>query len=972
MLYFCNRRTQHLMRATIIVILFLWFHCGNIFPQSASYHFKHYNINSGLSLNTVMTLFQDSKGFIWIGTKNGLNRFDGYDFKIYRRNRSDRNSGPSNSIIYYITEDRSQTLWIATDKGISLYNPLTERFQDFNAKTENGEGIKNTVHRIFIDQQNRVWIHSSNKVYLYTPANDKLSCLNEKFQPFTSVTPSALYVEDNGTAYISFTKYGILQYNAATDRVSFLCSFEYTPTVMSNYKDNQLLVGTMNRGIWTIDKTTKVKNKLPVDEANHSDIYVRDIRRISEKEYWIASESGIYIIRDNNIQHLTHEEFNDNSLSDNATYAVLRDREGGTWIGSYFGGVDYIPAQYSYFENFYPVAYKNSLNGYRVRKMISDKQGNLWIATEDKGLNYYDVNQRTFTPITPYSSPLKVSFTNIQCLNIKDDELWVGTFTKGIDVLNLKTKQQRHYEKSSAPNSLANNEVFAIYTDRNNTTWIGVTTGVFIYDPKIDGFKVFDKVKAHVSDIDEDSQGNIWFTTYHLGVFRYTPSTQEVKNFRYDMDNPESLCYDRITDVFPDSKGRLWFASEDGGFCRFNKENETFTSITTEQGLPSNVIYKMQEDDSHYLWLSTNNGLVKFNPETMAIESLYNSSNGLQCKQFNYNSGTKTADGTLYFGSINGFVGFNPKSFHLNDKPCRVVLTDLYVFNQRVAVGKEYNILTKAMPYENTIRLNYDQSTFGFNFSALSYSAEENGKYAYHLENIEKKWTYTDNANRVSYNSIPPGDYIFRIKYSKDGHTWDGKETRINIHIIPPFWQTTWAYTFYTLLIIGMLFMLIRTYTRKKRRQMEQQLAHQEQQKKEEIYKAKIEFFTSIAHEIRTPITLIKAPLDYIVHSRPDEKEVQENLATMEQNTDRLLELVNQLLDFRKIESQAFVLSPNITDIQELVSSIYNRFIPVAKHKKLNCKRAYRNLPHSNHSTDSQNNIGQPNRRIKVWCGCLH
>lgn len=905
-----------------------------MFAQEGSYYFKHYNINSGLSQNTVMSIFQDSKGFIWIGTKNGLNRFDGHDFKIYQR--GDSLIDLANSMIYCINEDHDKILWIGTDKGISLYDPLTENFSDFNLKTEKQEKVDGCIYKIQIDSQNRIWIRSSNGLFLYKPTENKLYCLNDKFKALATPNPSTLYIDDDGMAYLGFPKIGIFQYNIETDKMSLLCKYANTPTIISGYKEGYLLLGTMNRGIYQIDKKSGALEKFFIKDQENSNIYVRDIKKISDTEFWIGSESGIYILKDNATQHITHEAFNNLSLSDNAIYSILKDKEGGIWIGSYFGGVDYLPTQYSYFENFYPIAYKNSVSGYRVREFITDEKGNLWIATEDNGLNYYDTHSGTFTHINPQSKPLHVSFTNIQCLNLANNKLWVGTFTRGIDVLDLKTKECKHYERTEHPGSLENNDIFAIYTDKNNTTWIGSTTGIYTYDVETDGFRIFEKIKGvFVSDIWEDKDKNIWFATYNRGVIRYTPQTDEIKEFRYDKDDTHSLCYDRITGIFEDSRQQLWFSSEDGGFCLYHESTESFTRITTAQGLPSNVIYKILEDDNRHLWLSTNNGLVSFNLETLSVEALYNLPNGLQSRQFNYNSGIKNLDGTLYFGSINGFVAFNPKNFHPNHNQYSVILTGFYIFNQEVTVSRESNILTKAIPYADKINLNYDQSTFTFTFSALNYSTEGNGKYAYLLDGIDKKWSYVDNSSRVSYNSIPPGNYIFRIKYSKDGHTWNDEETQMKIKITPPLWKTSWAYTLYIVLIIGILFTLIRFYAIKKRKQVEEKLAHQEQQKKEEIYKAKIDFFTNIAHEIRTPITLIKAPLDYILHSHPHEQEINENLITMERNTDRLLVLVNQLLDFRKIESKAFTLSLKVNDVHTLVTNTYNRFVPAAKQKNL-------------------------------------
>lgn len=913
---------------------------GNIFSQQTSLHFKHYDNNSGLSQNNVMSIFQDYKGFIWIGTKNGLNRFDGRNFKIYQR--GDSINDLKNSMIFCIAEDQNKIIWLGTDQGISLYNPITENFSELNLKTDKQEKIEGYVFKIFIDNKNRAWILADQGLFLIDPKKNEMYCLNEKFATTSPAIPCALLVGNDNIAYIGLTNSSIWKYDINIDQSTFLTHINSIPTEICQYKKGQILLGTQDKGIFYVDKETGASEKLFEDKKLNANIYVRDIEKISESEYWIGTESGIYIIKEETVQHITHEKFNNLSLSDNAIYAIFKDKEGGIWIGSYFGGIDYVPKPYSFFENFQPIAYKNSISGYRVREFVSDKQGNLWIATEDNGLNYYNPHTNTFTHISEKTEPLNISFTNIQCLNLWNDKLWVGTFSKGIDVLDLKTNRRKHYEKNDQPYSIKNNNIFAIFTDSRNRIWIGTTNQTYIYVPEIDGFQQFKPLDGvFISDIWEDKNGDIWFTTANTGIIRYNPNNKELKRFHHDKNDINSLCYDRITSVFEDSKQRLWFTSEDGGFCRYNESDETFTRITIKEGLPSNVIFKILEDDNQHLWLSTNNGIVKFNPETMSVEALYNLQNGLQNKQFNYNSGIKAQDGTLFFGSINGFVKFNPKSFRTDPNKYSVVLTGFYILNKEIKADSTSCILPKAIPYSDIICLNYDQATFSISFSSLNYSTEDNGKYAYLLEGLNNEWHYTNNATQISYNSVPPGDYIFRIKYSKDGYEWNNEDTQIKIKIIPPLWKTSWAYILYITLIIGIFYIFARYYVNKKKRLEEEKQKHQEQTKREEIYKAKIEFFTSIAHEIRTPITLIKAPLDYILNSHPNEWEIQENLITMEKNTDRLLVLVNQLLDFRKIESKAFTLSLKIKDINKLVINTYSRFVPTAKQRHLDMTLEY-------------------------------
>ena len=496
-----------------------------------------------------------------------------------------------------------------------------------------------------------------------------------------------------------------------------------------------------------------------------------------------------------------------------------------------------------------------------------------------------------------------------------------------------------HYEKSGNPWSLDNNDVFAICTDSDGTTWVGTSSGALTFAPEINGFKKFDKTSgAFVSDIMQDSEGYIWFTTYNRGVFRYDAKKDEILNFRHEPDNRYSLCYDRIISVYEDSAKRLWFGSEDGGFCRYNRIDGTFSSITADDGLPSNVIHSIIEDDDKHLWLSTNNGLVHFDPTGMKIIDIYNQFNGLPSRQFNYNSGYRTEDGTIYFGSINGFVCFNPEFFKTDSSRHSVIFTDFKILgSEDEDIVDSGHISETAIPYTSSVSLDYRHNSFSIGFSALDYSGKGNGKYAYRLEGAEKTWNYiSDNIPTITYNRMMPGNYTLKIKYSPDGHTWDDNTSNLGIVIKPPFWKTKWASAgiiILTLLSIGAIIIYI-MYRREK--SLQDKLALQEQKQSEEIYKAKIDFFTNMAHEIRTPITLIKIPLDSML-KKPDmdKDEIQENLVTMERNANRLLVLVNQLLDFRKIESNAMSLILKKKNINKIVESAMTDFLATAEQKNI-------------------------------------
>ena len=929
---------------TVSRIFFILVLCmtGNLYKVSGEelqYNFKHYDISQGLSQNSVMALHQDSKGFIWIGTKNGLNRFDGTCFRNFLR--GEKSGDLQNSMIYSISEDSSGKIWVATDAGIEIYNPFTEKFTHFDAMTGNGNMINGAINKIIVDKKDNAWILSGDNLFRYSIQSDTLIRLNEGLADHTGFRPKTIFKDEiQGLLYIGVPVDGLFAYDPETDRYTHIASCPHTPTDICIYKRHFALMGTINHGVYLINLASGESRRMNIGDKDRN-MFVREITEVSETEYWIGTEDGIYILRDGVVEHLEHETFYERSLADNAIYAILVDKDKGIWVGSYFGGINYLPEKQPYFTSITPKPSGNSVSGFRVREFAEDKYGRLWIATEDNGLNLYFPEDREggVKFRNTNTGDDFIPFNNIQCLDIDGNNLWIGTFSNGIYILDIDTFKTVHYEKSGNPWSLDNNDVFAICTDSDGTTWVGTSSGALTFAPEINGFKKFDKTSgAFVSDIMQDSEGYIWFTTYNRGVFRYDAKKDEILNFRHEPDNRYSLCYDRIISVYEDSAKRLWFGSEDGGFCRYNRIDGTFSSITADDGLPSNVIHSIIEDDDKHLWLSTNNGLVHFDPTGMKIIDIYNQFNGLPSRQFNYNSGYRTEDGTIYFGSINGFVCFNPEFFKTDSSRHSVIFTDFKILgSEDEDIVDSGHISETAIPYTSSVSLDYRHNSFSIGFSALDYSGKGNGKYAYRLEGAEKTWNYiSDNIPTITYNRMMPGNYTLKIKYSPDGHTWDDNTSNLGIVIKPPFWKTKWASAgiiILTLLSIGAIIIYI-MYRREK--SLQDKLALQEQKQSEEIYKAKIDFFTNMAHEIRTPITLIKIPLDSML-KKPDmdKDEIQENLVTMERNANRLLVLVNQLLDFRKIESNAMSLILKKKNINKIVESAMTDFLATAEQKNI-------------------------------------
>ena len=910
----------------VIVIAFLF---STKSAYSANYYFDHLDIADGLSQNAVTCIHQDKKGFMWFGTKNGLNRFDGYAFRIYSRN--DGFSGLGNSIIYCMAESVDEQIYVGTDKGVWILDNRTGRFRFFDCRLPDGRVLDYTINKI-VFYEKEVWLLTANGIYISEHGSRKLEALEtrlEKVLPISvtyKFTPTDLYT-DGSKIWIAVPFQGIVEYERGKCRLFSLGDNVRATSVIENR--NMLFVGTSSNGLAMIDKTNGKVQFVDVNSAGSSaNTLIRTITNI-DGNIWLGTEDGIFIYDvagkriDDHIVSVTGDFY---SLSNNAVYSIFRDSDGGIWVGTYFGGINYIPKHDIVFEKYYQTSAPGSIKGQRIREIVAEPSGNLWIATEDDGLNYFDSKSRRFRHYSMHTPSIRLSYSNIQCLNLDGDRLWVGYFTKGIDRIDIKTGNVRHYEMSNCP-TLDNNDVFSIYTDLSGQTWIGTSTGVLKYDSDTDSFVQCPEIGVFfISDICQDPGGYVWFATYNVGAIRYNPRDKTCRIFNYNPDDPKSICYNRITTIFEDSKQRLWFGSEDGGFCLYDAKTETFKSIRTSDGLLSNVVHKILEDKYGRLWISTNNGIACYEPETGKIWN-YNTQNGLLSRQFNYNSGVSTADGRLYFGNISGMIAFYPDVVSEKPKELKVTLTDFYLLNRNADIEYRNRKDNKAITYEETIELNYDMSSFNIEFSTMDYSSIETNRYAYMLEGEDKNWVYTS-AHNATYNNLSPGKYVFRVKADNSDGRWNNPETRLNIIVMPPWYMSSVAKFIYALALIASVYFSIRMYIRRIHKKYQLLEHEQEQRRKAEIYSAKIDFFTNIAHEIRTPLTLIKIPLDSILNQGIDSTKATEYLQIIKKNTDRLFSLINQLLDFRKIESKILKLKIEPVNIKSLIVDTLARFRP--------------------------------------------
>lgn len=922
------------------VLIFLLWICAlqTAWAKEHRYYFESFGIQDGLSQNTVNAILQDKEGFLWFGTKDGLNRYDGLSFRQFKYDRTNVYS-LGNNFVTVLYEDINGHIWIGTDVGLYIYYPERDIFERFQVATDEGIQIERSVSAISGDDAGCVWIAvESQGIFFFDLQKGRLTN-HTLYGLGVSANVQSITFDNSGTIWVGL--YGDGLYYSKDYLKTFHPYLLEGKEVFAHQVITKLISGVYNclyigstHGVQELNLTTgKLRNILQTNEKGE-EVYCRDLLMVTDNKLWIGTETGIYIydIHENKYVHLQSSQNDPYSLSDNAIYSLYKDNEGGIWVGSYFGGINFYPNPYTYFEKYYPTSDKDGLHGMRVREFCRDNQGYLWIGTEDGGLNRFDTNTGKFLFFEP-----SVEFTNIHGLCLVDDYLWVGTFSKGIKVIDTRSgKIMRTYEKNESPYSLIDNGVFSICRTTTDEIYIGTMFGLLCYNKDFDGFTRIEELNGcFIYDIKEDYGGNLWLATYANGVWRYDVNQKRWENYLHNTAESTSLPYDKVLSVFEDSHRQVWLTTQGGGFCKFCPQANNFIAYDERHGLPNNVVYQIVEDKSGYFWLTTNSGLVCFDPVAERVRKIYTIESGLLDDQFNYRSSYVSKDGTIYLGCINGFIAFDPKEFTENSYLPPVVLTDFMLFNKEMHAWQQDSPIKKSILFTDSIALHSKQNSFSLRLASLSYQASRMNKLMYKLDGYDKEWNIVQDNPVVSYSNLPYGNYLFRVKGANNEGLWNPKERILHIKILPPFYLTEWAYCLYVFLFIGCSLYIFWYFKQRNSRRHLRQIEKFEQEKEKEIYRTKFDFFTNVAHEIRTPLTLIKGPLENILQRRQVDEETRDDLKIMQRNTERLLNLTNQLLDFRKTESRSYQLNFAECDISRLLRDTFLRFTSTARQKGL-------------------------------------
>lgn len=977
--YFCHMKIKNKYRNFFILVnTLIFFLSVQIFYAQNTVRVEHLLTEDGLSQNDVNTIFQDKKGFMWFGTHDGLNKYNGYEFEYYKPIPNDSESINSN-LIFNVIGDEKDNLWIATTgNGLNYFDKLSNKFIHFvhNEKDENSLS-DNHINAIFLDSKNRLWVSTLKGIdMLDLNDNSELYRFNHiqvsEDYPFKNgshinattffedSTGDLLVGEINGIGRIVKNKKGEFVYENAN------AFFEIRYVSVRCIEEDifgQLIFGTTG-GVLVSRKLGKRRYNINIQAGVFNKIAV------FENQVWLGGSDGVYNFEtDKNTKELvlknrfTYEPNNPKySLSKSSVKSIFIDRTGIVWLGSNGGGVSKIDPNKKQFKFYSKTIEPNSLNSKNIKSIFEDSNGTLWFGTEEGGLNAISKDENDGT----YSSFKKIlldknRLSPIEIVEIKrgnKKELFIGVANYAglytVDITSKNLIENLTYKL----NSEIGKSIFAICQDDSSNIWIGTyNDGIYrwlesgeneykkdiLFNIPTDSTSISNNI---IRDILQDRNGNIWFATGN-GLCKLSKEESIKKNPKFKIyknviGNGKSLSHNYILNIFESSNGELWFGTFGGGLNKYvpskEGEPECFEAYSKDDGLPNDVIKGILEDDDGNLWLSTNGGLSKFNLKSKQIKN-YDINDGLQSNEFGESACFKRKNGELIFGGVNGFNVFLPKDIEDNLNIPETVITKLLIFNKEVKVGEDYEgrtVLEKPIDITKSIDFKYTENSFSFEFAALHYSAPTKNQYAYKLDGFNDDWIYTSSNKRfATYTNLEPGKYSFMVKSSNNDGSWNEKPVELEINIIPPFWRTNFANFIYVLLSFGGL-LLFRKYTIiRSTKKHELELEHLEKENYEEVQRLKLEFFTNISHEFRTPLTLIKGPLDYLkkLDDNTISTDVREQHELMSKNTNYLLRLVNQLLDFRKMDRGIMELTIGKSNIVKFINVVGEPF-QFLSHKK--------------------------------------
>lgn len=916
-------------------------------------------IKNGLSNSRVIAISTDQKGFLWFGTASGLNRFDGYDFKVFLHDEKDTTSINDN-YVDKIVKGPLHSLWIYTPKGWNKYDLNKEQFESKPRQWLSKIGLPHEWFKTIVsDPFGNFWfIYPGEGIYKYEVKNKKSYFFNtrDNIHPLYSNDVSSLAFDAKGNLWLVYAN-GMLEMRRYSDNLLIKrqsLSENIIPQAYQLYIDVEgdawiYVPGKKNPVYWYQPKENKwvMLDRKSMQFQLNNDI-VNGIVQDDHGKIWIATDHGGINLVDKQkgtISYISNEFGVKDILPSNAIQSLLKDPSGTIWMGTFKAGINSYNETKSAFAQYrHNPGNAQTLPFDDVNCFAEDKYGNLWIGTNGRGLIYFDRIKQTFTKYLQGNKDKGPSSNIISSLFVDhDNKLWIGTYFGGLNYYD--GQQFVHYRHDSKiPSGLSDDSVWEIFEDREGRLWIGtLNKGMQLFDRKTKKFidyRYNHPFNYSVNAIIEDRKGNLWVGG-SAGIELYDQNRKLQQHFAYEQGVENSICNTTVLDIIEDDKGWIWIATRDG-LSIYNPVRNKFFKYHKVDGLPHQTILRLIKDKQNNIWASTPNGLSKITPHYKADQvnlafRNYDETDGLQGNVFNDDAAFITRAGELVFGGSNGFNLFFPPSDQIKRNNYPLVFTDLQLFNNSVRVGNNYDgkiILSESISATQKLSLQYDQNAFTIQFAALNYIDAGKVTYSYQLQGLHDKWVTVDGNNRkISFTGLTPGSYTLVVRGEESG-SLNPVYAKLEIKILPPFWASTWAYIFYVLItVIGLCWSRYRIInrTRSKFKKEQQEL---EQVRRQELDAMKIHFFTNVSHELKTPLSLIITPVEkFLEQPFPDSEQRQFRL--IHRNARRLLNMVDQLLDFRKLELGELHVHKKTVRIFEFCKEVFETFSDLAEKRHI-------------------------------------
>lgn len=940
-------------KRTFLTCLFFLFLEMPLIAETQNQIATLYTAEHGLSSTKLTSITQDSNDFIWIGTEDGLNKFDGYTFTVYKHNDTDSLSVLSDHICALYTDSKGK-LWVATIEGLQYYDNTVDGFIRTGLSQPDYIIRNNQCVNIKEDSKGNLWFVSSGLgVLCYHPeTNESLLYSPSHTNPTKTLCSSYIRTieEDSfGNIWFGSSDNGISIFNPETS--TFSNYNMHNSALPSNAvfdlkrkSNGNMIIASINGGIILFDHEKKTFVSFPnifKTIALRSTFCTMEERSGS---LLVGTEgSGLMIFDPEKKTMIQHPVFLEYiySIGDSKVHCIYEDRNGHVWVGMHYKGLCVIRTSSSVFSNFRKLSnLPNSLSYGHVMGITTDKENNIWIATDGGGLNYYDrktgrYHYYKYKDYDPYSIPDNAV---VSIFSDSKDRIWVGTYTGGLCLLDKKTRRFTRYQANEKPGELQSNFVKSITEDKKGNIWIGTNGGgLYKLDERTRMFKMFRNrdyqglVNDHITQLFIDSKDRLWIGTF-FGLSCMDINTQTLASF----GTGSGLSNLSVYSITEDEMGTIWIGTQNG-LNRYNPEQNCFEKVYPTSPLLSPVINGVAPSNKH-LWLSTNSGIIDYVPLTGEYRE-FRKQDGLQSDEFILSSYYKSPTGEIFFGGVEGFNAFFPENIEDRRILPSTYITDLKILNRSVAIHEAIDgriILTQNIMNIKKIKLKHGYKSFTLEFTAPGSPEPTSTVFSCKMESFDKDWTIYDHTRRyATYTNLDPGTYIFRVKASNNPEIWGESETALTIEILPPLWATWWAKLLYILATGTLVFLILRFVYIRIREKNKLRIERLKAKQQEELTLSKMSFFTNISHEFRTPLTLILGPLENLIKEEKD-IEKQQVLGLMQRNAERLLRLINQILELRKLEHGKMKLHVKQIEGVSFLSSIVNSFTELAERKKIN------------------------------------